>query len=224
MTPRTLDDGSAQHDNNFNLIRLVAAWLVIYGHSYPVTATSGPDVLQQLVQIKFAGGIAVDVFFVISGFLIAASLERNRLTHYLAARALRIFPAQIVCVLLCVFVLGPLLTTVADYWSSPQTWKYLWKNITLGRTQYFLPGVFEALPSKAVNGSLWSLPIEFRLYLLLGLLAVLRMFRPNRFNALYILAMALGFMIYGDQALKPEKSNLAWCTAYFLTGSFAWVN
>lgn len=224
MTLRTLDDGSARQDNNFNLIRLVAAWLVIYGHSYPITATSGPDLLQQLVQIKFAGGIAVDVFFVISGFLIAASLERNRLPRFLAARALRIFPALIVCVMLSVFVLGPLLTTAADYWNSPQAWKYLWKNITLGRTQYFLPGVFESLPNKAVNGSLWSLPIEFRLYLLLGLLAVLRLFRPNRFNALYILAMALGFMIYGDQALKPEKSNLAWCTAYFLTGSFAWVN
>ena len=39
--------------------------------------------------IKFAGALAVDMFFVISGFLIAASLERNSAGGYLVARALR---------------------------------------------------------------------------------------------------------------------------------------
>jgi peptidoglycan/LPS O-acetylase OafA/YrhL len=224
MTLRTLADGSAQHENNFNLIRLVAAWLVIYGHSWPVTASSGSDLLLQVVQIKFAGGIAVDMFFVISGFLIASSLERNPLPQYLAARALRIFPALIVCVALCVLVLGPLLTTSADYWTSPQTWKYLGRNISLGRTQYFLPGVFSGLPSAAINGSLWSLPIEFRLYLLLAVLALLRLFRTWRFNAFCIAALVAGIVLYGGATVTPEKSNLLWCTAYFLTGSLAWVN
>ena len=40
MRFRTLADGSSQSDNNFNLIRLFAAWLVIYGHSYAVTASA----------------------------------------------------------------------------------------------------------------------------------------------------------------------------------------
>lgn len=225
MTPRTLAEGHAQPDNNFNLIRLFAAWLVIYGHSYAVAAGGGQDLLLQIVQIKFAGGIAVDMFFVISGFLIAASLERNRLPGYLAARALRIFPALIVCVALTVLVLGPLLTTAADYWSSPQVWNYLRANALLSReTQYFLPGVFETLPSHAINGSLWSLPIEVRLYLWLALIGLLRLLPRNRFNLLCLALLIAGIVKYGGEALKPDKINWLYCTAYFLTGSLAWVN
>lgn len=225
MTPRTLAEGHAQPRNNFNLIRLVAAWLVIYGHSYAVTASGGQDLLLQLVQIKFAGGIAVDMFFVISGFLIAASLERNRLPGYLAARALRIFPALIVCVALSVLVLGPLLSTATDYWRSPVTWKYLSANALLSRdTQYFLPGVFETLPSHAINGSLWSLPIEVRLYLWLALFGLLRLLPRLRFNLLCLGLLVFGIVKYGGQSLSPEKINWLYCTAYFLTGSLAWVN
>lgn len=225
MTPRTLAEGHAQPRNNFNLIRLFAAWLVIYGHSYAVTASTGQDLLLQAVRIKFAGGIAVDMFFVISGFLIAASLERNRLPGYLAARALRIFPALVVCVALSVLVLGPLLTTAADYWRSPITWKYLGANALLSRdTQYVLPGVFETLPSHAVNGSLWSLPIEVRLYLWLALIGLLRLLPRLRFNLLCLGLLIFGFVKYGGQTLSPEKINWLYCTAYFLTGSLAWIN
>ena len=59
-------------------------------------------VLARATQVKFAGAIAVDVFFVVSGFLIAASLQRNSVRGYLGSRALRILPALVACVLLSV--------------------------------------------------------------------------------------------------------------------------
>lgn len=221
----TLADGYARPRNNFHLIRLFAAWLVIYGHSYPVTGHADePDLLLRLVQIKFAGAIAVDMFFVISGFLIAASLERNRLTVYLGARVLRIFPAMAVCLLLSVFVLGPLLTTDPGYWQSPQTWAYLWKNLVLKRTEYFLPGVFGDLPSAAINGSLWTLPVEFRLYLVLAVLSLLGLFRRNRFNVLFVAIAVAAWFRYGGQPIKPSKLDLIWCSAFFMTGTLAWFN
>lgn len=223
-TFRTLADGAAQRDNNFNLIRLFAAWLVIYGHSYAVTASTGQDLVTRLVQVRFSGSIAVDMFFVISGFLIAASFERNRLRDYLAARALRIFPALIVCVSLSVFVLGALLTTSPDYWQSSQTWKYLLRNITLDKAQYFLPGVFEELPSKAINGSIWSLPVEFRLYLLLAVLGMARILHGWRYNTLAVAGLFAGFALIDVQALPPWKVANLWCLAFFATGVFAWVN
>lgn len=221
---RSLADGASQRDNNFNLMRLFAAWLVIYGHSYAVTASPGPDLIQQVVQIRFAGAVAVDMFFLISGFLIAASFERNRLRDYLAARALRIFPALIVCVSLSVFVLGALLTTSPDYWQSSQTWKYLLRNITLDKAQYFLPGVFEDLPNKAINGSIWSLPVEFRLYLLLAVLGMARLLRGWRYNTLAVIGLVAGFMFIDVASLPPWKASNLWCLAFFATGVFAWVN
>lgn len=222
--PRTLEDASLRRDNNFNLMRLVAAWLVIYGHAWPISGSAGQDLILSTLRFKFAGGVAVDLFFFISGFLIASSLARHRLREYVVARALRIYPALIVCVLLTVFVLGPLLTTVPGYWSDPQTWRYLWVNTTLWSTEHMLPGVFVDHPNAGVNGSLWSLPIELRLYLVLGAVALIGLFRPDRFNLCFIVVMTLGFLIYGTQALSPERSNHAYCTAFFLTGAFCWIN
>jgi peptidoglycan/LPS O-acetylase OafA/YrhL len=223
-TFRTLADGAAQRDNNFNLMRLIAAWLVIYGHSYAVTASAGPDLIQRFVQIRFAGAVAVDIFFLISGFLIAASFERHRLRDYLAARALRIFPALIVCVSLSVFVMGAVLTTSPDYWQSSQTWKYLLRNITLDKAQYFLPGVFGDLPNKAINGSIWSLMVEFRLYLLLAVLGLLGLLRGWRYNTLFAIGLVAGFAVMDVGAMSPTRVTTLWAQAFFATGILAWVN
>lgn len=224
MSVPTLASADAAGRNNFNLIRLLAAWAVIYGHAYPLTGTPGPDLVQLLVGLKFAGGVAVDVFFLASGLLIAASLERNRLPAFLAARALRILPALVVCVALCTFALGPLVTTAADYWRHPQTWKYFLANAQLLReTQYFLPGVFETLPDRAVNGSLWSLPIEGKLYLVMAFLGLLSLHRRWRFNVLYVAGLVAGLALLREP-LPPHKANLAWCVAFFMTGVAAWIN
>lgn len=224
MPPATLADGLRQPQNNFNLIRLCAAWLVIYGHAFAITGSSDADLILQYVQLKFAGGVAVDVFFFVSGFLIAASLSRHSLREYAIARGLRIYPALIVCILLTVFVLGPLVTTDPGYWRDRIAWTYLWNNATLLQAMHVLPGVFETHPNAGVNGSLWSLPIEVRLYLVLGLVALVRLFKPARFNVFFLVVMTVGFLVYGTQALSPENSNRAWCTAFFLTGAFCFHN
>jgi peptidoglycan/LPS O-acetylase OafA/YrhL len=221
---RSLAAADAAGRNNFNLIRLLAAWAVIYGHAWPLTGSPGQDLVLQLVQLKFAGGVAVDVFFLVSGLLIAASLERNRLPAFLAARALRILPALVVCVALCTFVLGPLVTTSTDYWHQPDTWRYFARNAALLRdTVYFLPGVFETHPDHAVNGSLWSLPIEAKLYLVMALLGLLSLHRRWRFNVLYVAGMVAGLTLI-HTPLPPHKANLAWCVAFFMTGAAAWIN
>jgi peptidoglycan/LPS O-acetylase OafA/YrhL len=211
--------------NNFNLMRLVAAWLVIYGHSWAITGARGQDLVTRLTQFKFAGGVAVDIFFVISGFLIAASLQRNSIRSYLGSRALRILPGLAVCVALSAFVLGPLLTTAADYWHRPEVWRYFWINASLKSNEYFLPGVFESLPRTAINGSLWSLPIEGRLYLMLMFAGLLGLLAARRYTPLWLLAMVCGYAWARWNAPLPDPiANYAWCTAFFITGTALWVN
>ena len=96
MTPPSIAGAWAGQRNNFNLMRLVAAWMVIYGHAHAVTGIAGNDGIAWLTQLRGAGAVAVDMFFVISGFLIAASLERNSVRGYLVSRGLRILPALVV--------------------------------------------------------------------------------------------------------------------------------
>ncbi len=223
MTP-TVDTAISTGRNNFNLMRLIAAWLVIYSHSWPITGSVGVDAISALTQIKSGGALAVDVFFLISGFLVAASFQRNALREFVLARALRIYPALIVCVLLSVCVLGPLLTTAPDYWSDQKTWRYVWANASLWRAQFWLPGVFDTLPRTAVNGSLWTLPIEGHLYVALTIAGLAGMLAPKRYLPAWTLAVAAACAFAYLRAPLPEHLvYLLWVTVFFITGTLCWV-
>lgn len=151
-------------ENNFDAVRLLAAAVVIFGHAHPLAATASPSLLDNSVQ-----ALAVKIFFVISGYLIYTSwsLDSN-LIRYLQKRALRIFPALMIICLFTIFVIGPTFTILpfSQYFLTAHTYSYL-QNIFLYPI-YDLPGVFgkNAYPI-AVNGSLWSLPVEFAMYLIL---------------------------------------------------------
>jgi peptidoglycan/LPS O-acetylase OafA/YrhL len=168
-----LSDYAVGRDNNFNLIRLLAALAVIFSHSVAVLGLPGDrEVFFDRLGLS-AGEMAVDVFFVASGFLVTGSLvKRGSLIAFLWARALRIYPALWIMLLLTVFLLAPALTglPIADYFHTQSTYEYFWRCATLiGGVRYSLPGVFDALPLKGqFNGSLWTLPIELRMYLTLA--------------------------------------------------------
>jgi peptidoglycan/LPS O-acetylase OafA/YrhL len=168
-----LSEYAVGRDNNFNLIRLLAALAVIFSHSVAVLGLPGKrEFFFDRLGLS-AGEFAVDVFFVTSGFLVTGSLiNRGSLIAFLWARALRIYPALWVMLSLTVFLLAPALTKLplADYIHAATTYEYFWKCATLiGGVRYSLPGVFDALPLKGeFNGSLWTLPIELRMYLYLA--------------------------------------------------------
>ena len=89
-----------------------------------------------------------------------------------------------VMLVLTVFVLAPALTTLplADYFTSAKTWDYFRKCATLiGGVRYSLPGVFETVPLKnEFNGSLWTMPVEVRMYLYLAAIWVALGVAPAR--------------------------------------------
>ena len=211
--------------NNFNLMRLLAAWLVIYGHAHAITGLAGHDGIAALTQLRAAGAVAVDMFFAVSGFLIAASLQRNTVRGYLVSRALRILPALLACVALTTLVLGPLLTTATDYWTHAQTWDYLLVNGSLLLSRFHLPGVFAGHPTDVVNGSLWTLPNEARLYLLLMFAWLLGLLAPKRYTALWALAMLVGYALAWRYWPLPDHiQKYGECAAFFTTGALLWVN
>lgn len=218
----TVKDAFERGTNNFHLLRLLAALAVIYGHSYHITGQPGGDLFLMTVGFKFIGGVAVDIFFVVSGFLICGSLERNTVGSYLAARCLRIFPAMVVALLLSVFVAGPLLTNDPSYWTNPQTWRYLFNNGLMWSTEYSLPGVFTGNPDTGFNGSLWSLPVEFRLYLLFLLLSSIGLLRKGPFTALSIVTLLVGLWAVPRYPIFTQYANWVNVSAYFFAGALIW--
>jgi len=165
------------HQNNFNLIRMVAASLVLVSHSFPLSGLVEP--LREDLGVTW-GSIAVDIFFVTSGYLVTASILRGgNVKNFLLSRMLRIFPGLIVAIFLTTLICSVWFTslTFTEFWKQWQTWRYLLKNSLLllpQGLQWTLPSTLMGVPwdkgdGGAVNGSIWTLPVEIKMYL--GLLA-----------------------------------------------------
>ena len=155
----TITTSRAERDNNFDLLRLFGALLVIYGHSHALLGQAPPGFAANAVST-----IGVKIFFCISGYLVSLSWLRDpRPGVFLVKRSLRIFPALIAIVILTTFVMGPAVTRLPLSAYLENCLPYL-RNIRL-YISYGLPGVFETnIYPNAVNGSLWSLPVEFAMY------------------------------------------------------------
>lgn len=174
--------------NGFDHLRLIAAALVVVHHARVLNGAApwmigfGPD----------PGSLGVGIFFVISGYLVTASLRRTLgVGAFLAKRVLRIAPGLLAALLLTALVLGPLVSglPVSAYFGSAAPWLYVLKNLSLYAVTYDLPGVFAHAPyPNVINGSLWSLRLEFTAYLGLALLGALRLVRAPVLAGLALLA------------------------------------
>jgi peptidoglycan/LPS O-acetylase OafA/YrhL len=197
--------------------------MVVYGHGFVFLGLPEPMFMQtQRLPLALLG---VYIFFSISGYLVAQSWQRDpSIVRFLIRRSLRIFPALFVCTVLSVCVLGPLLTEVsqAEYWKSEHTRGYF-TNIYLYIT-YYLPGVFTTnkIPN-AVNGSLWSLPVEFGMYLLIAIIGFARAPKWGVLAAaLVFMALSSGWAFQATEMLvfyRTDMRQLVLCGVYFFVGA-----
>lgn len=167
-----LGERISDRDNNFDVLRLLAAWAVLVSHSFALVGE--PEPLHQLDATL--GSVGVLVFFAVSGLLIRRSWEYDPSPRdFWTKRALRLLPALATVGVVTAFVVGPAVSTLSagDYFSRWETWIYPVRITLLFPFGAELPGVFDGgYYSGAVNGPLWSLPVEVFAYLCLFLLGV----------------------------------------------------
>lgn len=182
-------------NNNFSFIRILAAFFVIHYHAYVLT--KNPD---SFLGSNF-GVLGVSIFFTVSGYLVTQSwVSQPVLKLFLTKRLLRIIPALLICIFLTAFVIGAINTSIplVKYYTHPETFSYL-KNIFLYPIQFSLPGVFLLNPyPDTVNGSLWTLPLEFTLYFTTSVFWIIGFFK-KRSNVLLLILL---FIILEQIALK----------------------
>jgi peptidoglycan/LPS O-acetylase OafA/YrhL len=195
-----------------DLLRAIAILLVLGRHinryDYPVFTRFFFIAWQRL------GWIGVDLFFVLSGFLIAGLLFREQMNHgrirfgrFFARRGLKIYPAFYV-------MIG---AAVANLWI---TWQPMNKRALLDEL-FFLQSYGPSL-----CGYTWSLAVEEHFYLLLPLVLILMLKRspndPDPFRrlpmifacfAVGILALRILTVVFGERiGLYHHAGNLAFQT------------
>lgn len=212
----TIDDAlraSGGRPSGFDYLRLALAISVVLSHSASVACGDIGSLCVWRSPARPLVAIIVPMFFALSGFLVTASLERCRTVPvFLGFRAVRIYPALIVEVILSALVIGPLVTTVPlhDYFSSPLFARYL-LNMT-GRPSYYLPGVFaHGMHPGIVNSQLWTVPYELFCYVGLGALWLFGL-RRRRWLAVAVCALAtivlVGLKVWALGLHRPEPESV----------------
>ncbi|SEF94487.1 Peptidoglycan/LPS O-acetylase OafA/YrhL, contains acyltransferase and SGNH-hydrolase domains [Halpernia humi] len=214
-------------NNNFDFLRLILASIVIVSHSYPLTKND--EILAVLTngQIDF-GSLAVNCFFVLSGYFIFLSLQRSKtVTNYIWKRVLRLYPA-LLGLMVFTFLLIPILYDGNHLTSAIKNyWHYAIGGLSLYNVKYFIPGVFELNPYKgAINGSLWTIAYEFSIYMLL---VFLYFFRSRRVSIIILsIGFFLSYWLFQNEStfayqiflkINLDAVQLYRLSTYFLAGS-----
>lgn len=230
-----LSDCLVPERNSFGVLRLLMALAVLVSHAFFLA--SGDHTAEPLYRWTgyTLGQHGVQVFFFLSGILVAQSLMKSEsVRDYAVARGLRIFPALIVCVLATAVVIGPWLTTLppVEYLKDKAVAAYIVKTLSLMTGSAPLPGLFETSPGAAkgvVNSSLWTLKYEVLCYVALAVVGWVAI-RTKAYRAVAAAAIAgwLALVLYQRVGIElgSQKSALdifRYFALFFGAGATAFV-
>ena len=202
------------HNNTFGALRLVAALLVTFSHSWPLALGSGVAEPPYPLLPFSLGTVGVYIFFAISGMLVTQSLMSNSLPRYAWHRLLRIFPALFVCLLFTTFIVAPLFGTGLGWFFTAEPYRHVVVNTLLFKdAETGVSGVFASNPlPSALNDPIWTLVWEVRAYLLLVLIVPLG-------RKWWGLALTLGLVILSALLVPfPAPQIPRFLMAFFLGG------
>jgi len=152
--------------NEIDLLRFLAALAVVIFHyafrGYAAHSSAMPYPL--LESVAKYGRYGVDLFFLISGFVILMSASGGSLKHFIVSRVVRLYPAFWICCTLTFLVL----LLFAD--GKPTVVQYL-SNMTMLSSFSFMQKISSV---SHIDGAYWSLAVEMRFYMLVAIVLMLR--------------------------------------------------
>jgi hypothetical protein len=115
------------------------------------------EILTNIFHTLSVGELAVNGFFLLSGYLILQSWQRQpQFTSFLKKRILRIYPGFIVASLVSMFMVTPLGIHLIDFWRRVDLLAHLQDLLCLN-TPSAPPNIFEGDPYPKVNSSMWTI-------------------------------------------------------------------
>ena len=204
--------GSRQRSNNFGFLRLLFATLVIVAHSPEIIdGNRSRELLTRAFGTVSFGIIAVDGFFLISGYLITKSfIETPSVLLYFVKRCLRILPGFFVSFWLCVLVLAPFVGAEINVFLPSNILRNTLRSFRL--TSPDVAGAFAGLPYPNLNVPLWTIAYEFRCYIMAAILGMIGMYQLR--NRSLLIGLVLLAIVANALTIFPENKE----GIYKLTG------
>lgn len=215
----------------FDLLRIVFATLVLLSHAPELTdGNRSREIFSRITngQVSF-GMFGVVGFFLLSGYLIVQSWQNKpNLSDFLRKRTLRIVPGYVVAALLSTLLIGLLVPSV-DHFFRHLRGEFIMSILTLNSPS--TPDVFPGFIHASVNGSLWTIPYEFRCYLLVACFGACGLFRRRTIwlgATVVLLALQLSPALPGHMrwplslypVLGSPASTFRFSAIYLLGGCF----
>jgi len=198
-------------------LRGLAAFLVLFGH----LKTPEGVMLNFGVADPFSqyGGFGVDIFFVLSGFILChvyadrLLAERGVLRDFYTARFARIYPLHIVTLLL---MLGAYVVSLRVGVRPTESTGY-----TLWSTVLSLLLVSEWFGSVAPNPGSWSISVEFANYLLFPVITVL-LAASRKWSPVIIALCAIMLALRSDdwRLMRGMDEFVMGCAAHYCAREF----
>ncbi|MDB5482512.1 MAG: acyltransferase 3 [Caulobacteraceae bacterium] len=218
----TTSGPAPERQNAVGALRLILASMVIFAHCPELL---DGDRRREPITMLFhngqtAGSLAVDGFFLISGYLIAGSWLSDPGTYFFK-RVRRIYPAFVICSLLLLIIVGPLGGGAIPHGAE---WARMIYRIAILQAP-ISDGAFAHLHYPAIDASMWTISYEFRCYILAALFGFVGLYRrPTLFLALTLMVLALTFVALptlSDHAssLIGDPSKTARLTGVFMVGT-----
>lgn len=212
-TQAQMPDKSPRYEN-MDLVRYVLAFAVVMAHFN--------FIFNGNFWWPMSSATAVGAFFGLSGFLVYASYQRHpHFTTYIKSRMRRIMPSYYFIVLGCAIGLSLVSSlTIAEYFCHPDFWKYLISNACfLNFLQPDLPGVFTDHAMTCINGSLWTLKVEWMLYLSIPVFFYLA--RRYKWNIICFITIIFILSVAYREAMTAAYASTGKTVYHILSYQFA---
>ncbi len=149
--------------NSFDLIRMLAALQVLFGHLYiHYELKNVSDIFQLVLTVsQYIPGRGVIVFFAVSGFLALSSIEKARsLKEYVTKKFLRIYPELIAC-----FIVNSIIIFGFFKVRGEGTLDYIIYVLTqLTFFQFYTGDWLRGYGVGTPNGALWTITVIIQFY------------------------------------------------------------
>ena len=190
--------------NNFDLIRLLAALQVAFFHAKGHLKVAESPVEGFIDFFKNFPG--VPIFFTVSGFLIYQSYARNsqNLRQYVVNRLLRIYPGLWVCLVVTIMLLGTFSVIYLAALTTPSFW--FWLAAQLSIFQFYTPDILRSWGVGTPNGALWTVSVELQFYALVPVIFILlnSVFSKTNTRKTLVLTLLFGISILSYVYLNAQ--------------------